>query len=428
MQAALALRKGYPTIISCSLHLPSKTSNLNHKFQKPCLLTRNIHQSVGSGEVLIKGCEKLPDLTFMWPFHYWPSDIAATLLDNLQISSGMPWWSTIIAGGVILKLPLIGFNIYNLRRIQRFFVTSPRQLTHFVLTYFNNLVTKGEAHALKMANMERRFTIYREGLCIDETNRFTGNMYGHLTYIPMYWIAGMHVSVLCGLHWLNRIQYVPLTTGGLPWCSDLTLYDPYLILPALCVATGILNLYLHPMHWLFPLPELKLNHILPLSPLLAVGFSLLSSLPSDILLYMMSANLIACFMNTVVLQHPRVYSEFGLLSSEETLNRLIPPASLFYELTRTLDRQTLLLEQKRQQAVLQAPESQHLIEEEDGKLKLLNSDSVSIVEESEPDNGADKKVGVELPTVNIGFVKRKRTGPDSAENDLAPHLNIKKAF
>ena len=424
MQAVLALRRGCP--IMCSLHLSHKRPSLNHQLQTPRQLRRNVHQSVSTGEVLLKGCEKLPDLTFMWPFHLWPSDVAATLFNHLQVYSDMPWWSTIIAGGVIIKVPLIFFNIYNLRRIQRFFVTSPRQVTHFVLTYFNNLVTKGEVHALKMANDERRFTIYREGLCVDLRYRMQGNMFGHITYIPLYWIAGMHASTICGLHWMNRIQYIPLTVGGLPWCLDLTLPDPYMILPTLCIASGLLNLYLHPMHWLFPLPEFKLNHIIPLAPLFAVGFSLLSSLPADIVLYMISANLTACVLNTG-LRSPRVYSEFGLLSLEETINRTIPPATLFHELTKSLDRQSLLLEQKREQEALKKPESLTMIEGEKS-IKLIKKGSEPADEEGESKSKWKESTKLELPAINAGFVKKKCLGSQSADGDLAPHLNVKKVF
>ena len=425
MSAVLALRRGCFKVV-CSINVKNKPPCTLVLSQETYLIRRNFHKSAATGEIIVKGCEKLPDLTLIWPFHLWPSDVAANLLNHLQVYSGIPWWGTIIAGGVVLKLPLIFFNIYNLRRIQRFFVTSPRQMTHFVLTYFNNLVTKGEVHALKMANDERRFTIYREGLCIDTRERMAGTMFGHISYIPMYWIAGMHASIICGLHWMNRIQYVPLTTGGLPWCLDLTVSDAYLILPSLCVASALINLYIHPMHWLFPLPEFKYKHILPLSPLLAVGYSLLSSLPADIVLYLISANLTAAVINTG-LKSPKVYSEFGLLSSSETLNRIIPPASLFQELTKSLDRQTLLLQQQREQAALQEPNSKLKLVEEQKTVGLLNDQYQSSIsnDSEELNDHPNTRSLAELPSEK--FVKKSQKS-NSSDEDLAPHLNVKKLF
>lgn len=370
------------------------------------VLVRNIHKAVLSGEVVSEGCTRLPDLSLMWPFHLWPSDIAASLLGQLQQASHLPWWGTVLVGAALLKLPIFGFNIYNLRKVQQFFVTSPRQMSHFVLTYFNNLVTKGEVHALKMANDERRFTLLK-GSSFD--HHFKPQMFGHISYVPVYWLAGSHLAALTGLHWLNRIQYVPLLTGGLPWCGDLTLTDPFMILPLLCVTTGLLNLYLHPIHWLFPVPRLTLTHLWTMAPLIAVAASLVSSLPVDILLYLISCNLTACLLNTLVLRHPTVYDEFGLVSSGEFLNRIIPPAVVFKELNKTFERQVFLLEQKEEQAAL--------VEQKKTGITLQSVEETKRIED-----GLSADIVVK-DDITPSFVRKTKH-----HGDLLPHLNVKKVF
>ena len=369
--------------MSCSLHLTRCCSPLLHMklAHRPAktqqfLFSRQIHKSVATSEVVTQGCETLPDLTVIWPFHLWPADVAATVLDQIQQLNEIPWWATIVVGAVLVKLPIFGHNIANFRKIQLFATSSNRQMTHFVLTYLNNLVTKGETHALKMANDERRYTIAREG-----THRVRPTMTSHISYFPLYCIAGIHVTMFVALNWLNRIQYVPLLSGGLPWCANLTLADPYMILPAACVLTGCLSFYLHPVHWMLPVPEFQLKHFLYLSPALVVVFSILSGIPADYVVYMCSANLASCVLNSI-LKHPAVCNEVGVLSAGENFNRMVPPSHVFKDLGKTCERQVLLIEQKKEQLLL-AEKKQKLLAEKVSVKLLDSSKKVDTVAESE---------------------------------------------
>lgn len=390
--------------------------NYYNKDKPLFICSRWLHQSQNSDKMLLSGCEDLPDLTLIWPFHLWPSDIVANSLNQIQLTSGLPWWCTILVGGAILKVPLFGFNVYNFRRMQQAFVTSPRQLTHFVLTYFNNLVTKGEVQALKMANNERRFTIFREGMNWEKSLKI--QMFSHISYAPIYWLVFIHISMFTGMHWLNRIKYIPLMSGGLPWCLDLTSVDSYMILPVICLMTGLLNIYLHPMHWLFPLPDISIRQLmsLPVLPVLAVIVSVLSSLPADYILYMISANLTSCILNYSI-KSPDIYREFGLLSSGESLNRFIPPPEVFKELNKTLDRQLLLLKQKKTQNALSQKVGIPQIEDTHQSLIGMNSTSPS----------ANDSVSLS----NINLNKKSKDLPElkkAALNEPKPHLNVKKVF
>ena len=415
--SAIYRNKIYPGSLHVSKLLKKGAKSLPHHDNQPLYLSSKTLHTTPAGNALLNGCEKLPDLTLIWPFHFWPSDIVANSLNHLHQTSGLPWWCAILLGGAILKIPMFGFNIYNFRRIQQAFVTSPRQLTHFVFTYLNNLVTKGEVHALKMANDERRFTIFREGMNWEKSMKI--QMFSHISYAPLYWLASTHISMFVALHWMNRIQYTPLTSGGLPWCTDLTIADPYMVLPALCVITGLINLYLHPMHWLYPLPKIRARNLLSLSalPALVVSLSLLSALPVDFILYMISANLTACCLNCTI-KTPAIHNELGLLSSGESFNRVIPPAAVFEELSKTLDRQTLLLEQKREQSMLSpADDLPQIANKTHKKLISISSSPIQI----------DVILG--NPTSD-----HHRTDLDESPNfepksdKIKPHVNVKKKF
>eukprot|EP00116_Pleurobrachia_bachei_P004400 sb/3464662/ len=370
---------------------------------------KNLHRSVLTGEEVQAGCEKLPELTAFWPFHLWPSDITATLVDTFQQSSGLPWWATICVAGAAVKLPMFGFNVYNYRSVQQFVTTQPRVMGHFVMVYLNNLVTKGEQHALKMANNERRFTILREGMNTEVSMKAT--LRTHIYYLPIYYLAGAHLAMVTGFMWLNRIQYVPLTLASTPWSSavDLTVCDPTLILPSICLAAVAVHLYFHPLTHFLPVPStrtfLSPSYIPLLAPPLIVTFAALCNIPSDILIYIISTTITSTLMG-LSLRHEAVSRAVGLLSGGEVMNRLIPPASTVKEFSVTLKRQDLLLEQRDQQ-LLEAKERLLLKEQERDKVEELESG----LEEDEEKKLEDER--------DVRFVKKKT---------LSPALNVHKKF
>ena len=307
------------------------------------LRTLNVPPPETSGPI-IRGCAKLPDLTIMWPFNLYPTSICATTLDTIQATTELPWWAALAIGACGAKITMYGFNIYNLRKMQQFFRTTPKQTAGFVLTYLNNLVTRGERHAFSMAKNERRYIVYRYGAHSMRLSMLPT----FITFPPIFWLAGFHVSMLAGISYMNQIQYLPLLIGGPNWAPNLTVSDPYYILPVLCLATGLVSVYRHPIRWLLPMPTARLRHLLYISPLVPFVFGGLAALPADIQLYMLFVNVTAINLNSL-LSFPSVYQEFGLLSSSETLNRMIPQKHVFMELGRSLDRQLLLSNQKKHQ-------------------------------------------------------------------------------
>jgi len=218
-------------IKSRSFHL-----NLAVMSSDPIELTNNVPEVINmNNESLIDTAQDViangliePSLSSLGLGGYSPIGIVQQIFEFSHITLGLPWWSAILCGTVILRavvFPLMiktQINAERLRRIQpdlermqeRMRDASNLQNPAFqatITTEMTELFSKNNCHPIKA-------------------------LLSPMIQLPLF------ISFFFALRGMSYLPIESMKTGGLFWFTDLTLQDPYFILPVLASATMLLTI------------------------------------------------------------------------------------------------------------------------------------------------------------------------------------------
>jgi len=151
-------------------------------------------------------------------------------MEWLHIGQGLEWWQTIIGTTILIRL--IVFPVV---------VLAQRNMAHMS----NN--------APEMARLQEKFTAARQRndmYEIDRTQKQLQALMGKQgvnplkSFIPPLLQIPFFMSMFLGLRGMANCPVDSMKTGGLSWFSDLTVPDPYYILPVLTSVTLFIQFYL----------------------------------------------------------------------------------------------------------------------------------------------------------------------------------------
>ena len=305
-----------------------------------------------SPEVIDAAIKTLPDLTLFYPMHIYPSHMCSTLLDVVQHYSALPWWSIFLIAGVATKaITLLPIHISMLKQTQFTVKSIPKQAFGFVETYFNNLLTKGEKHAYKMAWNERRFIVFRNNVMLTL-------MHGHLPYLPFLGLYIPTISMLWGVNYLLTLPYLPMLSGGMLTFTNLTTTDP--ILPLVTALTLALHIKHHGLMWSLPLPPIRATPAL-LLPFLGSLF-ILSHVPAAFHLYFIGSNLTGAAIGAL-LNVQSVRELLNLQEGHEVFDRVTPQYLVFNVLGSNMERnRKLLIQRAKAKQLTESQTNKHIVD------------------------------------------------------------------
>ncbi|KAI0263666.1 60Kd inner membrane protein-domain-containing protein [Russula aff. rugulosa BPL654] len=151
------------------------------------------------------------------------------MLELINVSTGLPWFYTIIAGTVFARLILLPFSIKQLRNSAALAPHQPRLMK--LKEELDQAYKSGDKLAVQRVALQQRKVYGESGVSM----------------LPMLMMPFVQLPVTLGMFFgVKRLCTLPLEQfhwSGVSFLPDLTVPDPYYILP---IASAVLmNLQLH---------------------------------------------------------------------------------------------------------------------------------------------------------------------------------------
>jgi YidC/Oxa1 family membrane protein insertase len=158
-----------------------------------------------------------------------PSGLSSWMLELINVSTGMPWFYTIIAGTVFARLLLLPFSIKQLHNSAALAPHQPRLIE--LKEELEKAYKAGDKLAVQRVALRQR-KVYEES---------------GVSMLPMLLMPFVQLPVTLGMFFgVKRLCALPLEQlhwSGVSFLPDLTVPDPYYVLP---IASAVLmNIQLH---------------------------------------------------------------------------------------------------------------------------------------------------------------------------------------
>jgi len=163
------------------------------------------------------------DLAALGLAGWTPAGLSTWMLELVNVSSGLPWFHTIIAGTLLTRLLLLPFSIKQLRNSAALAPHQPRLLE--LKEELNQAYQTGDKVAVQRVALKQR-RVYEES---------------GVSMLPMLLMPFVQLPVTLGMFFgVKRLCALPLEqlhSSGVSFLPDLTVADPYYILP---IASAVL--------------------------------------------------------------------------------------------------------------------------------------------------------------------------------------------
>ncbi|KAH9957468.1 60Kd inner membrane protein-domain-containing protein [Lactifluus volemus] len=163
------------------------------------------------------------DLALLGLSGWSPAGLSSWMLELVNVSTGLPWFHTIVAGTFLSRLLLLPFSIKQLRNSASLAPYQPRLLE--LKDEFNRAYAAGDQLAVQRIALKQR-SLYAES---------------GVSMVPMLLMPFLQLPVTLGMFFcIKRLCALPLEQlhwSGVSFLPDLTVPDPYYILP---IASAVL--------------------------------------------------------------------------------------------------------------------------------------------------------------------------------------------
>ncbi|OON16411.1 inner membrane protein, partial [Opisthorchis viverrini] len=159
-----------------------------------------------------------PSLASLGLCSYWPSGWYQALLEALHVSLDLPWWAAIATTTLCIRLCLFPFIIGQRRSLAKYGDAMPR------LTLLQERMTNARLSGdyLEMMKVSKEM---QEMMRSKDVNP----------------LRSMKLLIVqAGIRGMASLPVPSMKTGGLSWFTDLTVPDPYCLLPFMSMASIIL--------------------------------------------------------------------------------------------------------------------------------------------------------------------------------------------
>jgi YidC/Oxa1 family membrane protein insertase len=151
------------------------------------------------------------------------------MLEVINVSTGLPWFHTIIAGTVVARMILLPFSIKQLRNSAALAPHQPRLVE--LKGELDKAYKTGDKLAVQRVALQQRKVYGDSGVSM----------------LPMLLMPFVQLPVTLGMFFgVKRLCALPLEqlhSSGVSFLPDLTLPDPYYILPIASAVLMNLQLY-----------------------------------------------------------------------------------------------------------------------------------------------------------------------------------------
>ncbi|KAG1725797.1 60Kd inner membrane protein-domain-containing protein [Suillus paluster] len=214
-----------------------------------------------------------------------PAGIIRWSFEILQVSSGMPWFYTIIAGTLFWRLIILPANVMSLRNSSRLLPYTDQ--LQAVTTEWKQINT-GDRLALQRISLKRQKIYEKAGARV----------------LPSIIMPFVQIPVTLGLFFaVRKMTLLPveqLKQSGVFFLPDLTMADPYYILPIL--STVAINIQMSVMKGDVNFAEKPdMAHIMNYMRIFSfLSVPLMGSLPSGLWLSILTGVMVSCLQSFIL--------------------------------------------------------------------------------------------------------------------------------
>ncbi|GAB6033380.1 hypothetical protein CHUAL_013143 [Chamberlinius hualienensis] len=169
-----------------------------------------------------------PTLSSLGLAHWTPPGLVQMGLEWLHVSMDLPWWGAIVAGTLVVRICMFPLVILAQRNAAKMNNNLPQM--QILQTRFSEARRNGD-HFEAMKYGHELTTFMKE----KEINPLK-SMLVPLAQAPVF------ISVFMGVRKMTNLPVMSMKAGGLYWFTDLTMSDPFYILPLLTCATLFVTL------------------------------------------------------------------------------------------------------------------------------------------------------------------------------------------
>ncbi|KAF9458707.1 60Kd inner membrane protein-domain-containing protein [Collybia nuda] len=261
------------------------------------------------------------DLAALGLASWTPAGLIRWSLEIINVATGLPWFWTIVAGSIFWKAILVPLSVQGLRNSARLLPLQPK------IKEFQDEMAKLRVSGDKLA-------LQRHALKMRKTYNDAGVNMGMSALIPIVQIP-ITLGMFFGVKAMCALPVVQMTYSGLSILPDLTVPDPYMVLPILlCAAVNAqisigaaeLNLTERP----------EMGHIMNgLRLLSGVGIFVMNSFPSGLLVALVTTSF-ATTLQSLAFQYPPIRKALDIPSVPAHLRGKLPSikSSFMYVIER----------------------------------------------------------------------------------------------
>lgn len=231
------------------------------------------------------------DLAALGLISWTPAGLIRWSIELINVTTGLPWFWTIVGASLFWKAVLVPISIKSLRNSSRLLPLQPH-------------IVKLQAEMEAVRKTGDKLAMQRTALKIRKLYSDAGVSMGATALVPFIQIP-VTLGMFFGIKKLCDLPLPQLMNSGLDILPNLTVADPYMILPiALCAAVNVqisigaaeLNLTERP----------EMGHIMNGLRLLSVaGIWVMSAFPSGLMVSLLTTS-VATTLQSYLLQQPRI--------------------------------------------------------------------------------------------------------------------------
>ena len=226
--------------------------------------------------------------------HGWPSGYMQSLLETIYINADMSWSGTIILATVLLRVCVFPIMLHARKKM----VHANHHMPEFQQHQYNIHIAQTKQ---ELALATRKFKEFRIEKRISMSAQFVPPMCSGLLLSTMFF----------ALRGMANCPVESMATGGMGWFVDLTVMDPYFILPVLTASTLALNMKIgmDAAADQTQMPPQLMTLMKFGLPIMTLVFT--CTFPSALCLYWFTSNVISV-MQGAVLRAPAIKNMFNL--------------------------------------------------------------------------------------------------------------------
>jgi YidC/Oxa1 family membrane protein insertase len=169
------------------------------------------------------------DLAALGLVGWTPAGLARWSFEVINVATGLPWFWTLVAGSLFWRLALVPMVIQSLRNSARILPLQPQIIA-----------SQEELKRIRMT--KDKLALQRHALKMRKMYRDAGVSMGVTALAPFVQLP-VTLGLFFGVKKMCELPVVQMTHSGLGILPDLTVPDPYMILPILLCAA--VNLQIH---------------------------------------------------------------------------------------------------------------------------------------------------------------------------------------